>query len=184
VDKVAEEFVFAGPFFVLNMANGNPIIVETNTLQMEEGAHYKPARILESVDRWNTHRPGSKVDMPEALKNKIRDRQLGILFSQSFDIVDRGIGTLEDLNFGCQVALGFKKGPLDIMRQLGPDEVQRIIDKFIEDRPGFPGPVKPISQYQEFQRFILVDDINGVKIITIRRPQALNLMIVLIVSQN
>ena len=25
VDKVAEEFVFAGPFFVLNMANGNPI---------------------------------------------------------------------------------------------------------------------------------------------------------------
>ena len=34
VDKVAEEFVFAGPFFVLNMANGNPIIIETNTLQM------------------------------------------------------------------------------------------------------------------------------------------------------
>ena len=31
IDKVAEEFVFAGPFFVLNMANGNPIIAETNT---------------------------------------------------------------------------------------------------------------------------------------------------------
>jgi enoyl-CoA hydratase/3-hydroxyacyl-CoA dehydrogenase len=46
IDKVAEEFVFAGPFFVLNMANGNPIIIETNTLQMEEGAHYKPAPIL------------------------------------------------------------------------------------------------------------------------------------------
>ena len=51
IDKVAEEFVFAGPFFVLNMANGNPIIIETNTLQMEEGAHYQPAPILASVDR-------------------------------------------------------------------------------------------------------------------------------------
>jgi enoyl-CoA hydratase / 3-hydroxyacyl-CoA dehydrogenase len=43
---VAEEFVFAGPFYVLNMANGNPIITETNTLQMEEGACYKPASIF------------------------------------------------------------------------------------------------------------------------------------------
>ena len=61
IDKVAEEFVFAGPFFVLNLANGNPIIVETNTLQMEEGRHYKPAAILESVERWKTPRPGSSA---------------------------------------------------------------------------------------------------------------------------
>jgi len=130
IDKVAEEFVFAGPFFVLNMANGNPIIIETNTLQMEEGAHYKPAAILASVDRWLTHRPGSKVDLPDDLKGTIRDRMLGILFSQSFDIVDRGIGTKEDLNFGCQIALGFKKGPLDLMRELGEGEVARIMKRF------------------------------------------------------
>ena len=49
----------------------------------------------------------------------MRDRLLGILFSQTVDIIDRGIGTAEDLNFGCQVALGFRKGSLDIMRKLG-----------------------------------------------------------------
>ena len=59
IDKVAEEFVFAGPFFVLNMANGNPIIIETNSLQMEEGDHYQPASVLGSVARWLTHRPVS-----------------------------------------------------------------------------------------------------------------------------
>jgi enoyl-CoA hydratase/3-hydroxyacyl-CoA dehydrogenase len=80
IDKVAEELVFAGPFFVLNMANGNPIIIETNTLQMEEGSHYKPASILASVDRWLTHRPGSKVEVPEDIRNTVRDRLLGILF--------------------------------------------------------------------------------------------------------
>ncbi|MBW1730429.1 MAG: 3-hydroxyacyl-CoA dehydrogenase/enoyl-CoA hydratase family protein [Deltaproteobacteria bacterium] len=174
IDKVAEEFVFAGPFYVLNMANGNPIIIETNTLQMEEGDHYKPASILASVDRWNTHRPGAKVEVPESLRNVIRDRLLGILFSQSFDIIDRGIGLKEDLNFGCQVALGFRKGPLDIMRDLGEDEVNRIMKNFAEARPGFPQPKESFSFYQAFSRFLLVDEIDGVKVITIRRPQAMN----------
>ena len=174
IDSVAEEFVFAGPFYVLNMANGNPIIIETNTLQMEEGAHYKPAPILGSVERWVTHRPGSGVEVPEKSKNTIRDRMLGILFSQAFDIIDRGIGTKGDLNFGCQVALGFKKGPFDIMRDLGEAEVSRIMGRFQEERPGFPQPQKSLSDYQDFNRFLLVDEVDGVKIITIRRPQALN----------
>ncbi len=174
IDSVVEEFVFAGPFFVLNMANGNPIIIETNTLQMEEGAHYRPAPILGSVDKWLTHRPGTRAEVPEDIKNTIRDRMLGILFSQSFDIIDRGIGTKEDLNFGCQIALGFRKGPLDVMQDCGEAEVERIMQKFQEERPGFPQAKKPLSTYQDFKRYILVDEIDGVKIITIRRPQAMN----------
>ena len=174
IDKVAEEFVYAGPFFVLNLANGNPIIIETNSLQMEEGAHYRPASVLASVDRWLTHRPGSPVEVLEEVKSAIRDRLLGILFSQSFDIIDRGIGTKADLNFGCQVALGFRKGPLDLMRELGEDEVKRIMDRFQSERPGFPMPQESLSAYQDFKRYILIDDIDGIKVITIRRPQAMN----------
>jgi enoyl-CoA hydratase/3-hydroxyacyl-CoA dehydrogenase len=174
IDKVAEEFVFAGPFFVLNMANGNPIIIETNSLQMEEGAHYEPASILGSVDRWLTPRPGSPVDVDAEIKNTVRDRLLGILFSQSFDIIDRGIGTKEDLNFGCQVALGFKKGPLDLMRDLGEEEVNRVMERFQQERKGFPIARQPLDTYQDFNRYILIDELEGIKIITIRRPQAMN----------
>ena len=174
IDKVAEEFVFAGPFFVLNLANGNPIIIETNSLQMEEGDHYRPATVLASVDRWLTHPPGSPVEVPEDIKSGVRDRLLGILFSQSFDIIDRGIGTKADLNFGCQVALGFREGPLDLMRDMGKDEVERIMDRFQSERPGFPMPQQAYSAYQDFKRYVLVDDIDGVKVITIRRPQAMN----------
>ncbi len=174
VDKVVEEFVFAGPFFVLNMANGNPIIIETNTLQMEEGPHYRPAPVLSSVDRWLTHRPGAKIEVPGNIKDTIRDRMLGIFFSQSFDIIDRGIGTKEDLNFGCQIALGFRKGPLDVMQDLGEAEVSRIMKKFKEERPGFPQAKESFSFYQDFKRHVLVDEMDGVIIITIRRPQAMN----------
>jgi len=174
IDSVTEEFVFSGPFFVLNMAHGNPIIIETNTLQMEEGPHYRPAPILGSVETWLTNRPGKKVDISEENKHTIRDRMLGILFSQSFDIIDRGIGTREDLNFGCQVALGFRKGPFDIMRDIGETEVSRIMNRFEGERPGFPQAKRPFSEYQDFNRFLLVDEMEGVKIITIRRPQAMN----------
>jgi enoyl-CoA hydratase/3-hydroxyacyl-CoA dehydrogenase len=60
------------------------------------------------------------------------------------------------------------------MRDLGEEETKRIIETFQKERPGFPGPVKPFSYYQDFKRHILIDVMEGVKIITIRRPQFLN----------
>jgi enoyl-CoA hydratase/3-hydroxyacyl-CoA dehydrogenase len=60
------------------------------------------------------------------------------------------------------------------MRDLGEAEVQRIMKKFQQERPGFPQPEQQHAAYQDFNRFILVDDREGVKIITIRRPQAMN----------
>lgn len=174
IDKVAEEFVFAGPFYVLNLAKGNRIIVETNTLQMEEGSHYQPTNIFRSVDVWETIRPGSKLEVPKEIVDVVRDRLLGIVFSQSFDVIDRGIGTLADLNLGCQAGLGFKKGPFDIMRDLGETEVARIAEKFQRERPGMPGAKSGFSDYQRFNRHILVDEIEDVKVITIRRPHVMN----------
>jgi len=61
------------------------------------------------------------------------------------------------------MALGFKKGPLDVMRDLGESETKRIIETFQKDRLGFPGPIKPFTTYQDFRRHILIDVIEGVK---------------------
>ncbi len=174
VDTVASRFVHAGPFFVLNMARGNPIIVETNTLQMEEGQHYRPAPIFRSVDTWATCRPGGAVPLEPAIENAVRDRLLGILFSQSYDILDRGIGAQCDLDLGCCLALGFKKGPLQLMQELGEDQVERINNRFLHERPGMPAPERGIPGYLDFLRHLLIDDLDGVKVITIRRPQAMN----------
>jgi enoyl-CoA hydratase/3-hydroxyacyl-CoA dehydrogenase len=52
--------------------------------------------------------------------------------------------------------------------------VERINKAYIKARPGFPQPQAPLAEYQDFKRHLLVDDIDGVKIITIRRPQAMN----------
>ena len=175
VDSVASEFVHAGPFFVLNLARGNPIITETNTLQAEmEGEHYTPAPIFRSVDTWVTVPPGRKVEVTKDTAKAVRERLLGILFSQSVDIVDRKIGDSADLDLGCRLALGFKNGPLDLMRMLGEPASGRALMRLREERPGMPMPQRPFDAYQDFLRHILVDDMDGVKIITLRRPEAMN----------
>jgi enoyl-CoA hydratase/3-hydroxyacyl-CoA dehydrogenase len=60
------------------------------------------------------------------------------------------------------------------MRDLGEKETKRLIDRFRKERPGMPGPTRKISAYQDFRRHTLVDQVDGVKIITLRRPQFLN----------
>ena len=175
IDSVAAQFVHAGPFFVLNLARGNPIIVETNTLQAdEEGEHYRPAPIFRSVDHWVTVAPGKRVDVAPHMEAAIRDRLLGVLLSQSADILDRGIGGAADLDLGCRVALGFRRGPLELMRDLGSAEAARIVERFARERPGMPTPKRALPDYQRFERHVLVDDVDGVKVITLRRPEALN----------
>lgn len=175
IDTVAGAFVHAGPFFVLNLANGNPIIVETNTLQAdEEGEHYRPAPIFDSVERWRTVAPGKSVPVDDGTAADVRDRLLGVLFSQSVDILDRGIGEPADLDLGCRIALGFRQGPLTLMRDLGEGETERVLQRFADERPGMPMPKRALAEYQRFERHVLVDDVGDVKVITLRRPEALN----------
>lgn len=174
VDDVAEEFVGAGPFFVLEMAGGNPLTYESQLRRMAENVCYEPPKIFKSVKSWNLKKRGEKVEMPDNHRAWIRDRLIGLVFSQCFDIADRNIGTRSDLNFGSLIALGFKKGVFDTMADMGADEVKRIADAFVTERPGYPVPTKPIADYLDFPRDILVDDKDGVRILTIRRPQAAN----------
>ena len=174
VDSVLEEYVGAGPFYVLDMSGGNPLTYESQVRRSRERPCYKPANIFLSVSRWNVSRIGTRVPVEDDVGKWIKDRMLGVIFSQCFDIADRGIGTSADLNFGSLIALGFKKGVFDLMASLGEDEVRRIMDAFDKERPGFPKPEGPISRYLDFPRDLLVDDMEGVRIITIRRPQVAN----------
>lgn len=175
VDSVAAEFVHAGPFFVLNLAHGNPIIVETNTLQAdEEGEHYRPAPIFGSVDRWLTVAPGQAVEVDAARRARVRDRLLGVLWSQSVDILDRGIGEPADLDLGCRIALGFKRGPLELLRDAGDAEASRVLARFAAERPGMPMPARALAAYQPRERHVLVDRVGDVVVVTLRRPEALN----------
>lgn len=175
VDSVCEEFVGAGPFFVVTMAGDtNTLTHASQTRRMAERACYKPSDLLLSVEKWRTARPGTRVDVPLDLAEWIRMRMLGSIFTQCYDIADRNIGTRSDLNFGSVIGLGFKKGVFDIIADQAPRVLERIHREFDAERPGFPQPRKPVEDYLDFNRDILVDDMDGVRILTIRRPHAAN----------
>jgi enoyl-CoA hydratase/3-hydroxyacyl-CoA dehydrogenase len=174
IDCVSEGFLGAGPFFVTSMGGGNPLTFASQTRRMAEREAYAPTRILLSVEKWATNKPGTKVEVSPDLAEWIRMRFLGSVFSQCFDIVDRNIGTRSDLNFGSVIALAYKKGVLDLMTDMGTEKVNSIIQRFNAERPGFPQPTKPIDEYFDFPRDILVDRMGEITILTIRRPQAAN----------
>ncbi len=176
VDQVATEFANVGPFWVLNFSNGNAIIHETNSLQAEEeGAHYTPARVFSSVDRWKLPARSSEADAPpEPLRQHIRDRMLGILYAQAIDILDRQIGSAADLELGARLAFGLKSGPLALMQRDGQKEVDRLLRRLGKERKGMPRRTRPLPAYTKFRRYIITDHVDGVCIITIRRPDALN----------
>ncbi len=60
------------------------------------------------------------------------------------------------------------------MRDAGAADVERILARLAKERPGLPHPRQPIETYQSFRRFVLVDRIDDVMIVTLRRPEALN----------
>lgn len=176
IDATAEEFVAAGPFGVLNLSNGNPIIVEANGYLAEENDAYEPAHIFRSVEEWDTIDPGADVEVPPDVEALARDRLLGVLFSQATDVVDRNIGTRADLNVGCEAALGFTEGPFDAMAEADHDEIERILGTYTDERPGVPTPDREPSAYLDFYRHLVVDEIDGVAVVTIRRPHRGNIL--------
>ena len=176
VDTIAEEFVAAGPFAVLNLTNGNPVHVEAATQLAEENAAYEPEHIFRSVDRWNTPDSSEEVEVSESLEALIRDRLLGVLFSQATDVVDRGIGTRADLNVGCEAALGFSDGPLELVTNLGTDEVGRVLHEYSDVQPDMPTPDRTIEEYLEFDRHLVFDTVGDVAVITVRRPHRGNIL--------
>jgi hypothetical protein len=130
-----------------------------------------------SVDKWGYNKPRTKVAVDPETAEWIRMRFLGCVFSQAFDIADRNIGTSGDLNFGSMIALGYKQGIFDLMASLGAEKVSSYTKKFDAERPGFPKAAKPIQEYLDFPRDILVDKKDGVVILTQRRPQAANALV-------
>jgi enoyl-CoA hydratase/carnithine racemase len=158
----------------MDMSGGNPLTFASQTRRMAESEAYAPTRILLSVEKWACNKPRTKVEVLPELAEWIRMRFLGSVFSQAFDISDRDIGTPSDLNFGSVIALGYKKGIYNLMAAQGSEKVSSIMQKFNTERAGFPQPTKPVEEYLEFPRDILVDHIDGVAILTIRRPQVAN----------
>jgi len=106
IDKVTEELLAEAPF-CFEHGQWQSHHYRNQHLQRRKGLTTNGSHLpIRGPVAYET--PGSKVE-DRGCQKKVRDRMLGILFSQSFDIVGSGHRHAGGSNYGCQIALGFKK---------------------------------------------------------------------------
>lgn len=162
-----------GPFALMN-ATGVPVAYHAEKTLEVFGQLYMVARALKEQalegKSWDietnadSHAPGAE--------QIIRDRMLGVVLFVCSQILDKGLCTPTDLNRGARIGLKWKRGPVEIMRSLGVDEVNRLVTD-IAKRYSMK---MPISIGEEFwkMKYVKVTRNGDAATITMDQPESMN----------
>lgn len=168
--------VSMGPFKLMNVS-GIPIAMHTgNTLAATFGPFCAPPALLvkqvESGQLWDL---SGAVD--ESKFGAVVDRMMGATFLPAAQLVDEGVGTLDDIDIGARVGLRWKEGPFGHMNKMGPARAKEVIGA-VAKRWQLPIP-KIIEQHASSNTpfpfcFVRSEIKNGIATLTFNRPDTLN----------
>jgi enoyl-CoA hydratase/3-hydroxyacyl-CoA dehydrogenase len=167
-----------GPFELMNVT-GVPISLHAEeTLFRAFGSFYEPARLLAqqvaSGRNWELQGP---VD--PAKLGAVGDRLLAVTFGIVTMLVEEGVASAEDVDKGATIGLRWAKGPFSLLNQTGTKRAVELLDPLAR-RWGTAFPVSPTLRALAAtnQRWPLslvrTETENGVAVLTIDRPDALN----------
>ncbi|MBI5500232.1 MAG: 3-hydroxyacyl-CoA dehydrogenase/enoyl-CoA hydratase family protein [Deltaproteobacteria bacterium] len=171
-----------GPFTAMNLTGGNPI---TNHGLEIEGQkimpwYRSPKSLQERVKTgvaWEVAGKGETVEVPAAKAQRIADDMLGAFFGMAAEIVDSGIASIGDLDVAVETALVMKP-PFRTMNKLGVGKALALVESYAARHPGFK--VADVLRRQAASGkpfevpFVFREDVDGVAVVTIRRPAVLN----------
>ena len=171
-----------GPFTAMNLTGGNPI---TNHGLEIEGQkimpwYHSPHSLQERVKSgvpWEVAGKDEKVEVSADKAKKIADDMLGAYFGMASEIVDSGIASLGDLDVAVETALVMKP-PFRAMNEVGIRRSLELVESYAKRHPGFlvAGVLKQqaASGKPWDVPFVFREDVDGVAIVTVRRPAVLN----------
>ena len=174
-----------GPFELMNVT-GIPIAMHAATTLGEQlGAFYAPSdRLCEQVATKELWDISGAVTTDAA--QLIGDRLAGVVFLIAGQIVDEGVGSIEDVDIGARVGLRWAKGPFELMNRTGVKEAVAMAQT-IADNWDIKLPECLSTQASEGLDFAfqLVDtDCTGsTATLTINRPDAMNAVNTDVVAQ-
>jgi enoyl-CoA hydratase/3-hydroxyacyl-CoA dehydrogenase len=174
-----------GPFELMNVT-GVPIAMHSaNTLATVFGPMYEPAsRLVDQVES------DAKWDLDgEADRSKfdaVTDRLMGVVFLVASHLVDEDIGIIEDVDIGARVGLRWPMGPFELMNHVGTERASELANSCAQQY-SLVVPKLLSGKAECGQPFLLKvvrTDIRGsIATITIDRPDALNALNELVMSQ-
>jgi enoyl-CoA hydratase/3-hydroxyacyl-CoA dehydrogenase len=169
-----------GPFELMNVT-GIPIAFHSeSSLFRAFGPAYAPAPALEERFRAGTPWDWKSTSVEPAKKEAVRRRFLGLVFGITTRLVEEGVATAEATNRGALVGLRWKKGPFDLLSQVGIREAHAEVEEFA--RPW--GPDFPIArelrdraergETEWPQQYVRVERDGPVAWVLLDRPEVLN----------
>jgi len=181
VDAVARKVLKqgVGPFTAMNLTGGNPLTyVGLQHYHDKLYPWFKPSKLMEAQmekgEPWPVAARGEKVEVPDEQAGRIRDRMLGAYFGIVGEILDSGISNVADLEMGVQTAL-VTKPPFEYMNEVGVEHAAELVERYAANHDGFPVPDSIANRDKPWEiPFVVREDVDGVAVLTIRRPAVLN----------
>ncbi len=181
VDKIVNDAIGGGgPFNVMDGTRGNLLTAHCQLLMQEAPTGtdwFKAPEILakQGNNAWHDRKNPGDPSHDEATAKKVLDRILAVVFARTYFVVDNDICTPIDLNWLTRMALGYKKGLLDLAEDVGMERVRELCQAFAADHPGFEVP-KSIAEAKAvaFQRNVKVERDGDIAVVRVHRPEVKN----------
>jgi enoyl-CoA hydratase/3-hydroxyacyl-CoA dehydrogenase len=171
-----------GPFNVMDLTKGNLLTVKCQRL-MEHAKTgtpwFAPPAILEKQGDapWHDRKaPPSAAPLPKDVARAILDRILAVLFARSYALLENRVCMPTETNWLTRMALGFRKGTLELAEELGADAVRALCLAHEKSHPGFPVPAMiREGRLPTFAKNVLVErGADGIATIRVFRPEVKN----------
>ena len=173
-----------GPFALMN-ATGVPVAYHSEKTLEIFGEPYKVASLLKQQTELN--KPWelgdiSLLTVDDKKQKIIKDRMLGIVFFVVSEIIAEKICTPSAINQGARIGLQWKKGPIDLMKELGDSKVRQIIANYTSGFSNIQIPNAIGINLLEIEYVLLLKK-GDTAFITISRPQDLNALNADVIAQ-
>jgi len=181
VDEIVNSAIGGGgPFNVMDLTGGNLLNIHCLDLMKDAPTGtpwFAPPPIFakQANTLWHDRRNPGDPTHDEALAKRVLDRILAVLIGRTYFVLDNEICDPTELNWMTQMALGFRKGLMEIAEELGADRVHELCTKYAAEFPGFEVPKSILEmKLPEFRRTLKVDRDEDVAVVTIFRPEVKN----------
>ena len=162
-----------GPFALMN-ATGVPIAYHAQKTLEKFGDFYKVSDALKKQTELNKpwDIPQTNEEAEDKTVKLVKDRMLGVVFLVCSQLLDEKVCNAVEINRGARIGLRWRRGPIDLMKKLGVEEISRMI-KLICGKYSvkFPASVNKESWEMEY---VKLEKVKDSAVITISRPEDMN----------
>ncbi len=179
VDQIVNSAIGGGgPLNVMDLTNGNVLVVHIQELMQEVGGEWfaPPALLVkQGTARWRNSKGPEDTTHTEEQAKQVMDRILAVLLGRAYAVAENGVCEPSDLNWLLRMSLGFNEGTLDLGKKLGAKKVAELCQAYQKAHPGFPVP-KCVAQKKlpEYLRDLTIQRDGDIAVVTVRRPESKN----------